>query len=158
MALANCLGLIFSTMSVAHAFNDIVEMRALIYPSTEFNKKRGLKAPSLETAPAYHYKYAEGSSKVHICVHAATVGSLIWSLALVQETRRISSAALVFELASLAISPWLLSVMEEIFAARSDRAIGAGLTKLIGRQLVRNAFLHVPCMLCCLMAVMRLMK
>jgi hypothetical protein len=156
MALANALCLIFSTMSVAHANIDIFEMRALIYPSVAFNKKRGLQAPPLETAPAFHYKYAEGAAMVHICVHAITIGSLLWSLSSVPETRRIMWPALAFEIASLAVSPLMLSVMEEILVAKTGAGIKAALEKLMRRQLLRNLLLHVPCMLLCLSAVMRL--
>lgn len=60
MALANALGLIFSTMSIAHAVIDAVEMMALICPdaSEDFNKQKGLTSPSVETAPALFYRYA----------------------------------------------------------------------------------------------------
>ena len=157
MALANALGLIFSTMSVAHAFNDIVVFRAFIYPSVAFNKERGLQTPPLETARAYQYKYGEEESKIHICVHGITVGSLIWSLVSVSETRRFTWPALAFEIASLAVAPLLMSVVEEIGSAKSATAIKAAIEMLIRRQLVRNLLLHIPCMLFCLSAVMRLM-
>ena len=158
MALANALCLIFSTMSVAHANIDIVEMRALIYPSVAVNKKRGLQAPPLETAPAFQNKYNEEAAMVHICVHAITVGSLIWSLYSVPETRRIMWPALAFEIGSLAVSPLLLSVVEEILVAKTGAGIKAAFEKVMRRQLLRNLFLHVPCMLLCLWAIMRLIE
>jgi hypothetical protein len=155
MALANPLALMFSAMSVAHAFNDIFEMRALIYPAVEFNKKRNLKAPAIDTAPAFHYKYAEGLAMVHMCVHALTICSLIWSLVSTPDTRTLATIALVFDVLSLAVAPLLLSVMEEIFEAKTATSIQSGLEKCMRRQLLRNASLHIPCMLCCLSAVMK---
>jgi hypothetical protein len=130
MALANTLGLIFATMSVSHAVNDIFEMRALLYPSVDFNKKRALRAPLIETAPAYHYKYAEGTARVHIFFHAVTDGSLIWSLVWISSTRTIASAALIFEVSSLAVSPFLLTTMGDIFSAKTPAGIESGLKKL----------------------------
>lgn len=64
--------------------------------------------------------------------------------------------ALAFEIASLAVSPLMLSVMEEILVAKTGAGIKAALEKLMRRQLLRNLLLHVPCMLLCLSAVMRL--
>ena len=156
MALANPLGLVFATISVTHAVNDIFEMQTLLYPSVDFKKRRGLKAPSIETAPAYLDKYVEEVTKAHIVVHAATVGSLIWSLVSIPSTRTIASAALIFEVSSLAVSPFLLTTMEEILAAKTPAGIEGGLKKVIWQQLARMLFLHLPCLLCCLSAVMRL--
>ena len=155
MALPNALGLIFSTMSVANAIVDIPVLRAPLYPATEFNKKRGLHAPAIESVPAYQYRYAEGVRMGHQIIHGATISTLIWSLTSVRTSRYPIFVAMIFEIASLAVAPLLLSVMEEIFSAKRAGDVVSGTEKLIRRQVLRNAFLHVPCMLCCLWAVLQ---
>jgi hypothetical protein len=44
--------------------------------------------------------------------------------------------------------------MGDIFSAKTPAGIESGLKKLTWQQLARMSFLHLPCLLCCLSAVM----
>lgn len=150
MALPNSLALVFATASLANGLSECCQYFAYLRSNTQ---SKPSKASPIASFQQYLPNLVEVNTGYHLFNHVSLWTSCVWSLFVLESTRRHMAAVLAFEFAAMAIARWIMEAVKRIEDAKDVKEIEAGLRLLMRRQLIRYVTTHAPSVVLCIYAL-----